>query len=79
MVKNEVHAEEQMIDSLAIEKAKNRQIFLTILQNTHFLTKQGLAFCVIKEQGNFDELMKDSWKIDPRVANWIEKKQQALT
>ena len=49
-----------MIDSLAIEKAKNRQIFLTILQNAHFLTKQGLVFCVIKEQENFDELMKDS-------------------
>ena len=72
---DEVDVGEQMSDSLVNEKAKNRQMFLTILQNIQFLAGQGLAFRGNEEQVNFDQLMKLSSKIDPRITSWIEKKR----
>ena len=74
MPDDEVDVGEQMSDSLVNEKAKNRQMFLTILQNIQFLARKRLAFHGNEDQGNLDELMKLSSKIDPRIASWIEKK-----
>ena len=64
-----------MSGSLVNEKAKNRQMFLTILQNIQFLARQGLAFHENEDQGNFDQMMKVISKIDPRITSWIEKKK----
>ena len=72
---DEVDVGEQMSDSLVNEKAKNRQMFLTILQNVQFLARQGLAFRGKEDQGNFDQLVKLSSKIDPRITSWIGKKR----
>ena len=75
MADDEVDVGEQISDSLVNEKAKNRQMFLTILQNIQFLARQGLAFRGNEDQGNFDQLMKLSSKIDPRITSWVEKKR----
>ena len=37
--------------------------------------RQGLPFCGNEDQGNFDQLMKLSSKIDPRITSWVEKKR----
>ena len=42
---------------------------LTILRNIQYLGRQGLAFRGNAEEGNFDQLMQLSAKIDPRVKN----------
>ena len=47
-----------MSGSLVNQIAKNQQIFLTILQNTQFLARQGLAFRGNEDQGNEDQLIK---------------------
>ena len=75
MADDEVDVGEQISDSLVNEKAKNRQMFLTILQNIQFLARQGLAFHENEDQGNFDQMMKVISKIDPRITSWIEKKK----
>ena len=72
---DELDVGEQMSGSLVNEKAKNRQMFLTILQNIQFLARQGLAFHENEDQGNFDQMMKVISKIDPRITSWIEKKK----
>ena len=41
-----------MSGSLVNQIAKSRQMFLTILQNTQFLARQGLAFRGNEDQGN---------------------------
>ena len=68
-----------MSDSLVNEKAENRQVLLTILQNIQFFARQGLAFRGNEDQGNFDQLMKLTSKIDPRITSWIEQKTQVFT
>ena len=50
LVKNEVDIGEQMTDSFANEKAKKREINLTILQNEHFLQDKVLPFVQIKNK-----------------------------
>ena len=71
MADDVVDVGEQMSVSLVNEKAKNRQMLLTILQNLQFLARQGLAFRGNKDQGNFDQLIKLSSKIDPRITSWV--------
>ena len=48
---------------------------LTILRNIQYLGRQGLAFRGNAEEGNFDQIMQLSAKIDPRVLKWLEKKR----
>ena len=55
--------------TLICEKARNRQIFLTILR------RQGLAFRGNTNEGNLEQLMKLSAKVDPRITSWMEKKR----
>ena len=76
MADDEVDIGEQMNGSLVNEKAKDLQMFLMILQNIQFLTRQGLAIRKNEDQGNFDQLMKFSSKIIPRITSWIEKKNR---
>ena len=52
MAGDEVNVGEQTSDSIVNEKTKNRQMFLTILQNIHFLARPGLAFPGNEDQGN---------------------------
>ena len=68
---DEVDVGEQMGDSLVNEKAKNRQMLLTILQNIQCLAKQRLAFLGNEGERNFDQLMKLRSKIDPKINSWI--------
>ena len=52
MADDEVDVGEQMSDSIVNEKTKNWHMFLTILQNIHFLARQGLAFPGNEDQWN---------------------------
>ena len=63
-------------ETLICEKARNRQIFLTILRNIQFLSCQGLAFQGNNNEGNFEQLLKLSAKVDPRTISWMEKKPE---
>ena len=68
------YADECFGETLIWESARNRQIFLTILRNIQFLSRQGLAFQENNNEENFEQLMKLSAKIDPRITSWMEKK-----
>ena len=57
------------------EKARNRQMFLTILRNIQLLSRQGLVFQRNNNEGNFEQLMKLSAKVDHRITSWREKKR----
>ena len=61
-------------DVLVNEYAKNRQMFLAVLQNKQFLTRQGLEIRGNKGQENFDPATKLSSKTDPRISWWINQK-----
>ena len=61
---------------LICEKARNKQIFLTLLRNIRFLSHQGLAFWGNNNEGNFEQLVKLIAKVDPRITSWMEKKRQ---
>ena len=57
------------------EKSKNRQIFLTILRNIHFLARQGLALRgSIAEESNFIQLLKLEGEVDSQIEKWLKKK-----
>ena len=70
------YVDESFDETLIWEKARNRQIFLTLLRNIQFLSRQGLAFRENTNEGNFEQLMKLSAKVDPRIASWMEKKRE---
>ena len=56
------------------EKARNSQMFLTILRNIQLLSRQGLVFQKNNNEVNFEQLMKLSAKVEHRIISWIEKK-----
>ena len=58
------------------EKARNRQIFLTIRRHVQLLSRQGLVFQRNNNEGNFEQLMKLSAKVDHRITSWIKKKRE---
>ena len=60
---------ESFDETLTCEKAKNRQIFLTVLQNIQFLSHQGLPFWGNNKDGHFEQLIKLSAKADPRITS----------
>ena len=49
-------------------------MFLAVLQNKQFLTRQGLEIRGNKGQGNFDPATKLSSKTDARISWWINQK-----
>ena len=57
-----------------MQKARNKQIFLSIVKNIQFLSRQGLAFWGNNNIGNFEQLIKLSAKVGPRITSWMEKK-----
>ena len=75
MADDEVDVGEQISDSLVNEKAKNRQMFLTILQNMQFLARQGLAFRGNEDQGNFDQLINLAQKLILESPAGLDKKR----
>ena len=58
------------------EKARNRQMFLTILRNIQLLSRQGLVFQRNNNEGNFEQLLKLSAKVDHRITSSIGKKRE---
>ena len=67
---------EQLSTRYSEEKAENREIFLKILGNIRFLSRQGFAF---RESGdddnsNFLQLLKLRGDDDDRIALWMERK-----
>ena len=50
--------DESFDETLICEKARNRQIFLTTLQNIQFLSREGLASWGNNNEGNFEKLIK---------------------
>ena len=68
--------DESFDETLICKKAGNRQIFLAILRNIQFLSRQGLAFWGNNNEGNFEQLMKLSAKIDPRITSLMEQKRE---
>ena len=52
MADDEVEVGEERSDSIVNENTKNQQMFLTILENIHFLARKGLAFPGNEDQGN---------------------------
>ena len=70
------YVDESFDETLISKKARNTQIFLTILRNIQFLSRQGLAFQGNNNEYNFEQLMKLSAKVDPRITSWMEKKRQ---
>ena len=71
-----VYIHESFDETPICKKATNRQIFLTILRNIQFLSRQGLAFWGNNNEGKFEQLMKLSAKVDPRITSWMKKKRQ---
>ena len=58
------------------EKARNRQMFLTIRRNMQLLSRQGLVFQRNNNEGNFEQLLKLSAKVDHRITSSIGKKRE---
>ena len=50
-------------------------MLLTTLGNIQYLGRQGLAFRKNSEERHFDQLMKLSATIDPRISKWQERKR----
>ena len=62
------------------EKSKNRQIFLTILQNIRFLSRQGLALRgSIDEESNFIQLLKLEGEVNSQIEKGMKKKSGKYT
>ena len=55
------------------QKVINRKVLLQVLQNIQFLGRQGLAFRNDIDNGNFDQLLKKSEQIDPRISTWVKE------
>ena len=70
------YVDESFDETLICKKASNRQIFLTILRNIQFISRQGLAFRENNNQRNFEQLIKLSAKVDSRIPSWMEKKRE---
>ena len=69
-----VNIDEHFKEQMPLEKTENCQILLTILCNVQYLGRQGLVFCGNSEEGNLDQMIQLSAKIDPRVSKWLERK-----
>lgn len=59
--------------SIHIRKKANREIFLQVLQNAHFLTSQGLTFWSDNRFENFDQLLARCQKLDSPITKWSNK------
>ena len=70
---------ETLSDFHTVEKANNRQMFLTILQNIRHLARQGIPFRGNDDEGNFDQLLKRWGENDSRIEGWLKKNSKRYT
>ena len=72
---------EMLSSQLAIEKKKNREIFLTILACIQFLGRQGLALRGDGDEvdGNFMQLLKLQAGENPTIKEWLSRKTMKHT
>ena len=71
--------DEQSYSKLADQKRNNRQIFLKILENLRFLSRQGLPMLGDSNNGNFTELLLSEARYDSRIYKLLEKKSDKFT
>ena len=71
--------DEQSNTKLADEKRNNRQIFLKILENLRFLSRQRLPLLGDNNNGNFIQLLLSQARYDLRIYQWLEKKTDKFT
>ena len=67
---------DEFSDILIRKKVNSKQIFFQVLQNIQFLTRQGLAFRNDNGDENFDQLLKQCEKLDPRITEWSNKNRK---
>ena len=68
----------EMISADAIsQKLQNRQMLLQILGNEQFLSRQGLPLRGNNKEGNFDQMLMHASKYDPRLAEWLQKREES--
>ena len=60
-------------------KRNNRQIFLKILENLRFLSRQRLPLLGDNNNGNFIQLLLSQARYDLRIYQWLEKKTDKFT
>lgn len=67
----------------ALEKSKNRKIFLTILSNIRFLARQALPLrgdwnteTMCEENSNFHQLLKLRAQENPEIIEWLQKRDE---
>ena len=70
------YVDESFDETLICQKARSRQIFLTVLRNIQFLSRQGLTFQGNNKEGDFEYLMTLSAESSPRTTAWMKKKQE---
>ena len=66
--------DEESNSKLADQKRNNRQIFLKILENLRFLSRQGLPMLGDSNNGNFIQLLLSEARYDSRIYKWLQKK-----
>ena len=71
--------DEQSNSKLVDQKRNNRQIFLKILENLRFLSRQGLLLLGDSNNGNFTQLLLSEARNDSRINKWLEKKTDKFT
>ena len=66
--------DEQSNNKLAYQKRNNRLIFLKILENLRFLSRQGLPMLGGSNNGNFMQLLLFEARYSSGIYKWLEKK-----
>ena len=65
----------EMISADAIsEKLQNSQV---LLEYARFLSRQGLPLRGNNKEGNFDQMLMHASKYDPRLAKWLQKREES--
>ena len=64
--------------TIHIRKKASREIFLQVLQNTHFLTSQGLNFWSDNGDENFHQLLARCQKLDSPITKWSNKTRDII-
>ena len=71
--------DEQSNTKLADQKKNNRQVFLKILENLCFLSRQELPMLDDSNNGNFIQLLLSEARYDTAIYKWLEKKTDKFT
>ena len=71
--------DEQSNSKLADQKRNNTQIFLKILENLRFLSRQGLPMLGDSNNGNLIQVKLSEARYDSRIYKWLEKQTDKFT